>query len=97
MKIEAVFKNVVALNVEHTIVAFNICAGEIIMLFERERLQAMPEFRRDGVELHYELEGNGLPVVLLSGFSLNSSDPGYSFLRYFPSGHLRKVRDGDRP
>lgn len=34
----------------------------------------MPTFKRDGVELHYELDGDGPPVVLISGFTGHSND-----------------------
>ena len=41
----------------------------------RERCSVMPTFIRDGVQLHYELDGSGPPVVLISGLSEHSNDP----------------------
>jgi 3-oxoadipate enol-lactonase len=34
----------------------------------------MPTFERDGVTLHYELDGTGTPVVYICGFSSHSND-----------------------
>lgn len=35
----------------------------------------MPEFIRHGIELHYELEGDGPPAVLVPGMGAHSGDP----------------------
>jgi hypothetical protein len=34
----------------------------------------MPKFQRERVELHYELDGSGPPVVYISGHSAHSND-----------------------
>lgn len=41
----------------------------------------MPNFKRDGVELHYELDGSGPPTVIITGFSGHSNDNGIKALR----------------
>jgi pimeloyl-ACP methyl ester carboxylesterase len=41
----------------------------------------MPSFTRDGVDLHYELEGAGPPVVYISGLSDHSNGPLGQILR----------------
>lgn len=41
----------------------------------------MPKFERNGVRLHYELDGSGDPVVFITGFSDHSNSVGSANLR----------------
>src|SRR5512145_859066 len=56
----------------------------------------MPKFLRDGVALHYQLDGSGDPAVYISGFGAHSNDTLASGLRAGLGPHYRLLTVDNR-